>query len=115
MKRHKSDIIIACIIILILTYFIPGPNFLHYGVLFVLIFLCLPSLGRKEEDFWENRSHDDSEIETPSQSDYERPSYSLRVDESLFWENQHRDDDLESKTDYSQVDPCFRGDKKVSR
>ena len=70
---------------------------------------------RKEEDFWENRSHDDSEIETPSQSDYERPSYSLRVDESLFWENQHRDDDLESKTDYSQVDPCFRGDKKVRR
>ena len=110
MKRHKDDIIIACIVILILTYFIPGPNFLHYGVLFVLIFLCLPSLGRKEEDFWENRSHDDSENETFYHSDYERPLYSLRADESQFWEN--RFDEDEQKTDYSQVDSCFRGDSK---
>lgn len=89
------------------------------GKLFIfplIIIICLAfSLGRDESQFWENRPHDDEEpgqeyIQEPKR---ERSSFSLRVDESQFWENRPHDDEEESlQTDYSQVDPCFLGDKK---
>lgn len=113
LKNHKTDIIIACVIILILTYFIPGPNILHYGVLFVLIMLSFPSLRRDESQYYENRPHDSEEPEREyvQEPNTERSAFSLRVDESQFWENRHHEEE-EPKTDYSQVDPCFRGDGK---
>lgn len=109
MHKYSKDIMWGFIAIVVVMFFLTGKIYIFP----IIIIVCLAfSLGRDESQYYENRPHDDSEIETPSQSDYERPSYSLHVDESLFWENQHHDDDLEPKTDYSQVDPCFRGDQK---
>ena len=117
MRKYKSDIIIACVIILILTYFIPAPNILHYGIIIFLIFVGLPKLNSKEEDFWENQKHDENRLyneeeqEQAQETQRQRSAFSLRADESQFWENRPHDEE-EQKTDYSQVDPCFRGDKR---
>ncbi len=87
MHKYKNDIIIACAIILILTYIIPAPKIIHYGVLAFLLLSGLPSLGRNEKDFYDNQIHDD-EIE------------------------EVQNIDKEEKTDYSQLDSCFFNDNK---
>ena len=113
MKNIKSDVMWGLIAVIVVMFFLTGKVFV-FSLIGVVI-LAIPSLGRDESQYWENRPHDDEEPEQeyiPERKN-ERSAFSLRVDESQFWENRPHDDEEEPvQTDYSQVDPCFLGDKK---
>lgn len=126
MRKYKEDVVIGIGIILVITYFLHANLLLRGILLVVLIILIMPSMGKNEDDFYENQVHenDTSEVQLNS-TVQERPAYSLRVDESQFWENRVHDESEElsdtwmdasaAETDYSTLDPCFLGDRKKKR
>lgn len=109
MHKYSKDIMWGLIAIVVVMFFLTGKLYIFP----VILIVCLAfSLGRDESQYYENRSHYEDEQEQAQEPEFDRQRsiFSLRVDESQFWEN--RFDKDEQKTDYSQVDPCFRGDSK---